>query len=318
MVIAGSKRRRLSIICVGTGRDGSLSVTDMIAEIYEQRGLGQTVDHEYCNREFYQAFSDYHESGEERYLHQIQRMIDECPFDCIVGNGYATILPMFYRAYSTNIALIHLRRGDRKTCVDSIAEDCTIFPTAYKYYTDAPSATVKRMAAFHFGDMPRSDWDSLSLESKCAWYYDKTHSLIDVAKPLFSRTVDLQTEALNEERTRQMLAWFVGGLNTRAPNPGHLNWNRIDIRSFPPERRAKMRWLLGRLNLHRLAHEDLYGLDYFAEKFIAWTVYQTRGHGTDMDLSDQRSKGQIAEIIDRAEALLERRLQDLRNMRQEL
>jgi hypothetical protein len=318
MPMVENKRAKLSVICVGSGRDGSLSATAMIEEIYLQQGQGRRAGHDYCSRELHQAFADYQESGDRNYLEQIQDMIDDCPFDCIVGNGYAAILPLFYRAYGPHIGLIHLRRLDREACVDSMAEECRLFPATYKYYADDPAAVVKRMAAFHFGHMTREEWNALSPRSRCAWYHDKTHVLINQSKPLFARTVEVQTEALNEERTRQMLAWFISGIDAHVPNPAHLNRNTIDIRSFPPERRAKMRWLLGRLNLHQLAHEDLYGLEYFSEQFIAWTMYQARGAGTDMDLPDRRSKDQIATMIARAEKILERRLEDLRSLRQHL
>jgi len=33
-------------------------------------------------------------------------------------------------------------------------------------------------------------------------------------------------------------------------------------------------WLLGRLNVEEIARDDVYALDYFLDRFIAWTGYQ--------------------------------------------
>ena len=35
-----------------------------------------------------------------------------------------------------------------------------------------------------------------------------------------------------------------------------------------------MNWLMGRLNMEELAKDDVYALNYFLDKFVAWTGYQ--------------------------------------------
>ena len=49
------------------------------------------VMHEYCCREFYQAFCDFSETGDNAYEDALKRMVSDVPYDCIVGNGYAAI-----------------------------------------------------------------------------------------------------------------------------------------------------------------------------------------------------------------------------------
>src|SRR5580658_1421108 len=73
------------IICVGTGRDGTLSTCNMIQELFDLTD-GRRAMHEYRAHEFYNAFSEYMETRNEMFADQIRRMISECPFDCIVGN----------------------------------------------------------------------------------------------------------------------------------------------------------------------------------------------------------------------------------------
>ena len=60
-----------------------------------------------------------------------------------------------------------------------MAVDCELFPAAYRYYSSAPDATVKRMAAFHFDEMSPDTWSHLTIADKLGWYYDKTPALID-------------------------------------------------------------------------------------------------------------------------------------------
>ncbi len=35
-----------------------------------------------------------------------------------------------------------------------------------------------------------------------------------------------------------------------------------------------MNWLMGRLNMEELAKDDVYALNYFLDKFVAWAGYQ--------------------------------------------
>src|SRR6202044_4035424 len=48
----------LKTIFVGTGRDGTMSLNHMVECVFAASGGGRTM-HEYCCREFYQAFCDY-------------------------------------------------------------------------------------------------------------------------------------------------------------------------------------------------------------------------------------------------------------------
>jgi hypothetical protein len=112
----------LQLICVGTGRCGTKSITHMIEWLFRQAGDGRTVMHEYCTREFHQAFCDFAESADTQHLAEIRRLIDECPYDCIVGNGYATILPLFAERFGHEVKIVHVRRADRDACIKDLVK----------------------------------------------------------------------------------------------------------------------------------------------------------------------------------------------------
>jgi uncharacterized protein YoxC len=291
--------RPLRLICVGTGRCGTKSITHMIEALFRQAGDGRTVMHEYCAREFYQAFCDYAETADARHLAEIRRMIDECACDCVVGNGYATILPLFAERYGREVKLVHVRRADRDACIKDLVKNCVLYPTAFGYYSSSSEAVVKRMAAFHFGEATREEWDRWSMDEKFGWYYDKTHALIGSHKNLFDQYVELQTECLDDEDTRRKIACLVLGSDSVVPPPAHLNAHSIDIASYPKEHRPKMQWLLGWLNLHQLVADDVYAIEYFLNKFIAWTGYQIR-NSPQLGPSDARGREEIATTLDRA------------------
>jgi hypothetical protein len=304
---------KLRVLCIGTGRDGTQSVTHMLQHVLQRRGGGEAI-HEYRCRDLYHAFCELRETGRPEYERALRGIAAECPHEAIVGNGYAAILPLFAQAHGRRIKLVHLRRADRAACIASLVHNCELFPSAYGYYSSSPHATVKRMAAFHFGDMSHSEWDRLPIQEKFGWYYDKTHALVDGFKGLFDETVEIETEALDDEATRQTLARFVCGLDSEPPPKTHLNAASINIASFPEPYRHKMHWLMGRLNVAQVAEDEVYALDYFLEKFIAWTGYQIT-QAPQLGTAVAAPADRIAGDLERAILTVQERLRELQSLR---
>jgi hypothetical protein len=296
-------RPKLKIVCVGTGRDGTQSLNHMIEHVFAGTGGGRHSMHEYCCRDFYQAFCDLKETGDSSHADAIERMIAACPYDSIVGNGYAAILPLFAEHYGRDLKLVHLYR-DRDACITSLMTNCALFPTAYRYYAASPEATVKRMAAFHFGEMSRAEWDRLPLREKFGWYYDRTHALVRQHASLFAAHIEIATESLDDEACRRAIAGFVGGDQSMPPKT-HLNASVIDIAAVARQHQLKMNWLMGRLNMEELANDDVYALSYFLEKYIAWTGYQITD-APQLGGTDPPPAPQIAADLERAARILEK------------
>jgi hypothetical protein len=298
---------KLKILCVGTGRDGTQSLNHMIEHVFVGSGGDRHSMHEYCCREFYQAFCDLQETGDARHASAIERMIADCPYDCIVGNGYAAILPLFAKHCGRELKLVHIHR-DRDTCIASLMTNCALFPAAYRYYSSDPAATVKRMAAFHFGDMSQAVWDRLPLAEKFGWYYDKTHALVREHAGLFDTHIEIATESLDDEVCRRAIAAFVG--EQTVPPKTHLNAAVIDIASFASQHQIKMNWLMGRLNMDELAEDDVYALNYFLDKYIAWTGYEITD-APQLSGTARPPASAIAANLERAARLLEQGLRDV-------
>jgi SAM-dependent methyltransferase len=301
-------RSELKVLCVGTGRDGTQSLNHMIQHVFTASGQRQSM-HEYCCREFYQAFCDFKETGEAASADALKHMVADCPYDSIVGNGYAAILPLFAQHYGRDLKVVHLYRADRDACIDSLIANSEMFPTAYRYYSSSPEAEVKRMAAFHFAEMSPAEWSRLPLREKFGWYYDKTHALVRQHLALFDAHIEIATESLDDDATRRRIADFVGGEGPPPPKT-HLNASVIDISSFPKQHQIKMNWLLGRLNIGELAKDDVYALNYFLDKFVAWTGYQIT-NAPQLGGATPSSMPEIAADLERAMRVINERLREI-------
>lgn len=309
----GAQRTPLRLVIAGTGRDGTVSLSHMVRSLLEDAAVGGSVMHEYSSREFFHAYTNFMETNDQKWLAEIRSLIDECPHDCIVGAGYAAILPIFAERCGPGLKVVHLRRLDRTAAIASLVKNCEFFPRAYGYYSDNPGATMKRMTAFHYGEVSPQAWHQLSQTAKLAWYFDKTHALIDAHAGLFANHAEFHTERLDEESTRKALSELVLGHSRVVAKPTHINVH-VDFAGLPEDRRPKLQWLMGLLNLHQVAYDDAYPLEYFTNAFIAWTGYQIR-QAPQIGAQDYRTAEELSATLARADALLTKRLQEVRSLK---
>lgn len=284
----------LGILCVGTGRDGTFSLSRMIQAVFDAAGGGRQVIHEYQAAAFYQSFSEWRETGDECAHDNLRAMIRDCPADCIVGNGYASVMPIFAQQFGRKLAVVHLRRADRDACIRSLVENCELFPGGYRYYSDDPHATCKRMAAFHFQEMTQAEWNRLALIDKMAWYYDKTHQLLDASRHLFDTWIDITTESLDDPATRQTIARLATGMEGFQAPQVHMNLHRLDLARVPPEERPRLFQLIGRLDARRLRHDDLYLLEHTLTHLAVWIDWCTYDRPAPYDLGAARAPEVLA------------------------
>ncbi|BAM89852.1 hypothetical protein S58_38620 [Bradyrhizobium oligotrophicum S58] len=255
----------LRVLCVGTGRDGTTSLTRMMQDVFDTEGNGDVAVHEWASSELNELFCQLKETGDRSFEDQIRQTILNCPHACVVGNGYAAILPVIAGLLGDQVTLVHLRRRDRAACIASLTENAEVAPQNHFYYADSPAARRKRPTAFHFGEMSREQWAELSQADRFGWYYDKTHALIERHKSLFPNTLAVDTEDLSADSVRAALAHAAG--STATPRAFHVN-RFVDLRHVPIDRRSFVQRLLGQLDVQKLAHDDLYGLRQVLNEMI--------------------------------------------------
>ena len=73
-----------------------------------------------------------------------------------------------------------------------------------------------------------------------------------------------------------------------------------------------MHWLMGRLNIEEIAADDVYALDYFLDKFIAWKGYQIAGSPD----SGSAPAAEITADLKRAAKLISDRLRNIEALHQ--
>lgn len=291
----------LKIICVGTGRDGTTSLAEMIQCIFDDERLGRKVMHEWASVELYENFCNYAETKNEAYMEKIRDILINCPYDCIVGNGYASILPEFAKLFGSQITLVHLRRRDREACVASLVRNAELFPVNHKYYADSSSATGKRIAAFHYGEASWNEWVSWPISRKFSWYYDKTHALVDSGSVLFPKVIQAETESFGTPELRIALGAAAG--RSYVPPSVHLN-KHYELDFISEDRRTWIQRFLGKLDIARLAYDDIYGTRHALKEFTTWMTFRI-GDGTGHSFDTVR---EFDAVLNEAREVLQRQL----------
>ena len=171
-------------------------------------------------------------------------------------------------------------------------------------------AVVKRMAAFDFFLMSCSEWHRAAVGMSACNHANRMRRCA-VFPSLFDEHIEIATENLNEDATSLTISLTSSWVVTWCQPPKtHLNASVIDISSYPKDFQIKMNWLLGRLNTEELAQDNVYAVNYFLEKFVAWSGYQITD-APQLDGAPRASKQKIAADLERAAKILKGRLRDI-------
>jgi hypothetical protein len=205
----------MELVVVGAGRDGTVSVASMVREIYELNGHQPDVVHEYGSRQIYNLYADFAETGDRSRLADIDRIIAAAPC-AAVGNGYHLVLEKFFDAFPS-LKLVSLRRRNEDDHIKSLCEIAAMWPEFMVGYTSS-AGEVRRVCAHHLREMTEDDWAGLSVEDRFRWYRSNVYGTVDSLRHRASHYLEVETETLNSEATRQALADFVIGRGAIAPS----------------------------------------------------------------------------------------------------
>lgn len=265
----------IDILCVGTGRDGTVTMTHLINQIFAFEGKGRTCGHEILSRWIYNRL---HQLGYEALCSdgETLEMIQNCKYPAIAGAGYSVAQDVFLKA-NPRCKLIHLKRKNKQAFIESYSKMMSQFPHLVGGYSDIDESQVVShiMTACDFNEISKKEWSGLPASEKISWYYDKTHQLIDAHKHLFSDYKIFYTEDLNDEKSRRELAEYV--LDKRPadfiPDAAHLNMNFFQNYQCNPHEKSLLHWWFHDLNPHDILKDDSYLLDFIANKYTALMGY---------------------------------------------
>jgi len=308
----------LKYLAVGTGRDGTRSLTHITNEIFRLNGISALAAHEFLSVDCYNAYCFFKETGDENYLDELRIKLANCPYEAVIGNGYAPLLGII-RALFPDVALIHLRRHDREANIASLARNSRLFPETYIYY-GAADGIMKRVTSFHENEMSPQAWHSLSLNEKFGWYYDYTHAAIDKEKTNFSRCLNVSTETLSEKTTLEKLSqYIVRFAEAKIPEAVHLNRHSyLNVDDFNEDARQYAHWLFHTLSAGQIARDTVYLSEYVTNKYIALAGYQITGFIKEFAPAYAFGSLELSHSLDKFEALLLQKLKETRLLKAEL
>ncbi len=141
---------RLRFLCVGTGRDGTRSLHTMLQDMFDQEARGRQSYHEYEGMTFNDAFCEVQETSCQQPLDRVRSMFRECPFDAIVGNGYAPVLQQAADVLGPDVNFDTSKKTDKSAFIRSFTENIELFPRNHKYYSKMHIAEGKRNGCISF------------------------------------------------------------------------------------------------------------------------------------------------------------------------
>jgi hypothetical protein len=268
---------KLKIIAIGSGRDGTVSLNELLNRMFQSARNNWEAYHEFGARDSYNYIDAYFHTKDPEIIKQCKRIFEDCKYEAVVGNGYAFIIPLIKEVFQGQVKLIHIQRRDKNACIRSLIKDCEHFSENYGYYTNRQdiSFNVKRTTAFHLNEMTREEWFQLDLTEKFNWYYNKTHELVNQHKDLFLDYLHVYTEELNDQTVIEKIAKFADSYSEKLPEPIRMNaYVYADINQVAPFFRPKIQWLFRKFEINRCEKDDFYCLHYFMTQYIAWMGYQ--------------------------------------------
>jgi len=262
------------ILGIGAGRDGTTSLTSVLAETFRTNGHDGAAVHQQDHRFIYNAFAQWKETGDDQHLASLRSTIGAWePGNAIVGNGYAHVLDLIHDVHGDRVKIIHLQRNKAKW-LRSFIENVATFPLSHGNYADSDSPRIRRAAAFHYDEMTRGDWQRLPVEDKAAWYYEKTHTALQAAADMFSAYLRVQTEALSSGDTTAAITRFVDPTWTPPDAGTHVNVSGIDYGRLPAEDRVIVNRFYQEYDYVRGAKHPVEAEQYFAERVIRGFVHR--------------------------------------------
>lgn len=266
----------LQVLIIGTGRDGSKSLSRLIEELYKQNGQPAIVRHEVNGFGLHDRVLDCLKQDDRVRLPDL--FTAEGPH-VHAGGPLVFVLPALREVLGPEVKVIHLKR-DRDACIRSLRSRVELYPELWGGYADPMAAgdggtplrlEVMRPTAAAVGDMDQEDWERLTLEEMLGWYYDAAHAHAEKYLDLFPSHLSIATESLDSPATARRIAAFVNPEWRQVPAPIHIQFSRFfdgsEVRLSDRNRRD-IETMLNEFDLHKAIASPGYPVIYF----LAWLV----------------------------------------------
>jgi hypothetical protein len=298
----------MDVIAVGAGRDGTVSLSIIIQDIYRLNGLDRTAVHEYEARTFYETYARYALEGDAAARDRLQQLIADFPHAAIVGNGYHMVLDWFFDRYP-DLKLIAVRRRDEAAHVKSLKTIATMWPEVFVGYGTSDDGAMRRYSAVQSGEMSVDQWNALSLDQQLLWFRNNVYATVDRYKDRAARFMVVETESLDDPATRQAIADFVAFPGAKTGEPKRMNRSKlVDLDDFSTYG-GKYAWIWFRyFSPKRFEAEPVYAVEHALDQFQKWAQREVANASGAQDAETDHvfgiTVGQAAEEIERFRKLL--------------
>jgi hypothetical protein len=293
------------ILGIGTGRDGTTSLSRLIEDIFRVNAHGGQSVHQQDHRLLYNELAKWKECGKSEHREAILSAIRTWrPGNAIVGNGYAHVTELIHEIHGERVKLIHLVRN-KDAWMKSFLENIRTFPWSHGNYAECEAPRIQRVTAYHYDEMSREAWCALPIEDKVSWYYDKSHAAARAARDLFPDYLEVPTESLSTAEGVATITRFLSPEWT-APKTGmHVNASGIDYESLSDDDRVTLNRFYQDFDYLRAANHPLEGEDYFAQRAIRGFINRDAFDHSTVSPDELREYGRILETrLDHVKRLL--------------
>lgn len=219
---------RLKLVAAGAGRDGTMTMAKLIEELARINGESWKVEHELYSNHICNLLCSWRETSRHCYRQALEDLLKNLPAHAVSGTNYQFALDILAEKYGRSLKIVHLKRRDKRAFVESLGRIIHFRPGMAVNMTDEtcrldhPDHTT-RLAAFHFGEMGREEWEALDVERRLEWHYEKTHALLGEAGRYFDNYFMIYTEDLDRPETLRRLARFIDPRWGKICRPVRLN-----------------------------------------------------------------------------------------------
>jgi len=262
-------------LCIGNGRDGTHSLAENIRNICELNNGNYKVFHETFAADVY---NNLHENYNNKFLYkkQNQKIINKLNLNEIhVSNGYSLLISDLYLKFKGNLKIIRIKRH-KNQWLTSFKKNIKNYPKKHGNYSKNKKAEIYRMAAWHFNEMNKNDWDALSLNKKLNWYYKKNDEFIKNIKKYIHKTniLEIKTEDLTKRVTLRKITNFFN-LNWKTPEFSlKTNISKLDYSKMKKFDKKILGTFYSSFDYLYAAKNPIFGANYFIDRVILG--YQNR------------------------------------------
>ena len=261
------------IIGLGKGRDGTVSLAKNIENIIQLNQSKYPVHHEKYVKEIYNNLNKYYKN--KKILERKNNLtVKKFKIGNIyIGNGYILILDILKKKFGNKLRVINIYRN-KKDWQESFKKNVKFYPTKHGNYSKVSKPEIFRMAAFHFDEVSKKNWNKWSLLKKLSWYYNKNNDLLKKIIISKSNKFSLSNHQLTKKKFIKKITEFLNPKWKMPENVLKVNVSKIDYKILGAFEKKIVGTFYKNFDYLEAAKNPSYGFEFFLEKIKSGYKYR--------------------------------------------